>query len=293
MSETTKTVSRWLYTLLTCMFSLSFSSVASAQVIRYVHTDGLGSTSVLTDTNRNVIERREYEPYGANLGSPTDVVGYTGHVMDAATGLTYMQQRYYDPQVGLFLSADPIGAKDAEDTRLFNRYVYAFGNPYKFKDIDGRCPFCYMLNLRQELISKADRIDSASNATSDAVDFKFEAAAALGVGLEGSISLKNFEGQIGFIPVGIGADVNVSGQPKEGFKINIVDKQMDSKIEFSGGVSIKGGAIVHPGVDVNFDPGGSVEVVPKAGVGLGEMAKFSPVINFFEWGPLREKEINQ
>ncbi|PPU91111.1 hypothetical protein XhyaCFBP1156_21350, partial [Xanthomonas hyacinthi] len=59
---------------------------ASAQTVRYVHTDGLGSVVLVTDKDRNIIERSEYEPYGSLLNRPlTDGPGYTGHVMDAAT----------------------------------------------------------------------------------------------------------------------------------------------------------------------------------------------------------------
>ena len=40
-----------------------------------------------------------------------DGPGYTGHVTDAATGLVYMQQRYYDPMIGQrLLSVDPVVA---------------------------------------------------------------------------------------------------------------------------------------------------------------------------------------
>ncbi|MDQ3288888.1 MAG: hypothetical protein M3Q42_11655 [Pseudomonadota bacterium] len=113
---------------------------------KYQHTDALGSPVAVTDASRQVIERSEYEPYGKRLASSTpavkDGVGYTGHVEDAATGLTYMQQRYYDPGIGRFLSVDPVTAYDTGDYRYFNRYAYAFDNPYKFTDPDGRCPNC-------------------------------------------------------------------------------------------------------------------------------------------------------
>jgi len=33
-------------------------------------------------------------------------------VSDAATGLSYMQQRYMDPPLGVFLSVDPVTAYD-------------------------------------------------------------------------------------------------------------------------------------------------------------------------------------
>lgn len=49
----------------------------------------------------------------------------------------YMQQRYYDPQIGRFLSIDPVEAHSG-GSMYFNRYRYAAGNPYKFIDPDGR-----------------------------------------------------------------------------------------------------------------------------------------------------------
>lgn len=48
-----------------------------------------------------------------------------------------MQQRYMDPQLGVFLSVDPVTAYD-QPVGQFNRYRYANGNPYKFTDPDGR-----------------------------------------------------------------------------------------------------------------------------------------------------------
>ena len=60
--------------------------------------------------------------------------GYAGHVTDAATGLSYMQQRYYDPMAGRFLSTDPVAA----NVGGFSRYWYANNNPYKNIDPDGR-----------------------------------------------------------------------------------------------------------------------------------------------------------
>jgi RHS repeat-associated protein len=66
-------------------------------------------------------------------------IGFTGHVNDVDTGLVYMQQRYYDPIAGRFLSVDPV-TTDAKTGGHFNRYVYADNNPYKYTDPDGRSP---------------------------------------------------------------------------------------------------------------------------------------------------------
>ena len=48
-----------------------------------------------------------------------------------------MQQGYYDPVVGRFLSVDP-DPVSTETAWNFNRYGYANNNPYTFVDPDGR-----------------------------------------------------------------------------------------------------------------------------------------------------------
>jgi RHS repeat-associated protein len=105
---------------------------------RYQHTDALGSPVVVTNGPHAVLERNEYEPYGQVLaGGYVDRPGFTGHVKDAQTGMNYMQQRYYDPMIGRFLSVDPVTAI-SDPTNYFNRYKYANNNPYRFIDPDGR-----------------------------------------------------------------------------------------------------------------------------------------------------------
>ncbi len=112
-------------------------------VVKYQHTDALGSPVAVTDANRVVIEKNEYEPFGKVINHPLkDGPGYTGHVSDATTSMLYMQERYDDPGLGRTLSVDPVTAHSTGDYRYFNRYAYAFNNPYTFKDPDGRCPNC-------------------------------------------------------------------------------------------------------------------------------------------------------
>ncbi len=111
---------------------------SSTETLKYQHTDALGSPIAVTDTAKTTIESSEYEPFGQIVNKPLfDGPGYTGHVQDAATGMTYMQQRYYDPQIGRFLSVDPVTAYE-KPGQNFNRYWYANNNPYKFTDPDGR-----------------------------------------------------------------------------------------------------------------------------------------------------------
>lgn len=113
----------------------SMAPAAAQEVVEYVHTDALGSPVSITDASGNIIEHTMYEPFGAVMNRPLeDGPGYTGHVADPATGLTYMQQRYYDPSTAAFLSVDPIAASISG----FSKYPYANSNPYRFMDSDGR-----------------------------------------------------------------------------------------------------------------------------------------------------------
>ncbi|UXB39876.1 RHS repeat-associated core domain-containing protein [Stenotrophomonas maltophilia] len=130
-------IGAWLCCLLLMGLGLSPSAIAQT-TITYIHTDALGSVVAESDANGNVIKRYDYEPYGAVVGGQvTDGPGYAGHVSDSATGLSYMQQRYMDPQLGVFLSVDPVTAHQ-KPVEQFNRYRYANGNPYRFVDADGR-----------------------------------------------------------------------------------------------------------------------------------------------------------
>lgn len=109
---------------------------------RYSHTDALGSPVARSNSAGAVTERTRYEPYGATVAGSTNPtgIGFTGHVNDADTALVYMQQRYYDPVAGRFLSVDPV-TTNAKDGSSFNRYVYANNNPYKYTDPDGEFAF--------------------------------------------------------------------------------------------------------------------------------------------------------
>jgi RHS repeat-associated protein len=149
--------------------------------IKYIHTDALGSPVARTDANRAESNRTRYEPYGGTHsgGVPAGLeLGYTGHVNDDETGLVYMQQRYYEPLAGRFLSVDPV-VTDAKTGGHFNRYDYANNNPYRFTDPDGRVPMAVPLVVR---IAAAIAAAAKSAATSNA------GAAAAGVAGAAAVS---------------------------------------------------------------------------------------------------------
>ncbi len=129
---------------------------ASTGVLHYVHTDALGSPVVKSTNTQFAAEvtgsRRWHEPYGFTEMLTSSSVGFTGHFQDRETELVYMQQRYYDPVAGRFLSVDPV-TTDAGNGALFNRYMYAANNPFRFVDPDGRCTGSRLTNSDGTCIS--------------------------------------------------------------------------------------------------------------------------------------------
>ena len=81
-----------------------------------------------------------------------------------------MQQRYYDPVAGRFLSVDPV-TTNATDGSYFNRYVYALNNPFRFIDPAGTSPDCSDIGgstckSTGSLSGGVDRIGEAAAASS-------------------------------------------------------------------------------------------------------------------------------
>ncbi|MBB3227927.1 RHS repeat-associated protein [Luteibacter sp. Sphag1AF] len=117
--------------------SLSQAANASEKVTFY-YTDVQGTVLATADEQGNLSGSSDRKPYGIQvMGMRQNGPGYTGHIDDSDTALIYMQARYYDPEVGRFLSTDPI-RPSAANVYGFNGYAYANNNPVRFIDPDGR-----------------------------------------------------------------------------------------------------------------------------------------------------------
>ena len=114
----------------------------------YYHHDQLGTPILATDKNGNVVWAAQYNVFGqatittpsASVENPTitSSLRLPGQVEDEETGLHYNWHRYYDPEIGRYITSDMIGLKGG-----INTYEYVDGNPISFIDPSGMVTIKY------------------------------------------------------------------------------------------------------------------------------------------------------
>ena len=111
-------------------------SVRTGGRMYYFARDGLGSVIGLIDTiGMAATTRYDYTPVGEILvdsGTVVQPFRFKGREWDAEARLYYMRARYYDPQLGRFISEDPTGLAGG-----INPYVFAAADPVNASDPSG------------------------------------------------------------------------------------------------------------------------------------------------------------
>ncbi|VAW74333.1 hypothetical protein MNBD_GAMMA15-1337, partial [hydrothermal vent metagenome] len=124
----------------------------NAGLLYYAHLDPLGTPQALTDEAGTTVWTAVYDPYGkVMVNEDPDGDGniiefnarFPGQYYDQETGLYYNYFRYYDPQTGRYVTADPLGVvpdPNATQSNLNHLYVYANNNPVNLTDPYGLLP---------------------------------------------------------------------------------------------------------------------------------------------------------
>ncbi|MDJ0640912.1 MAG: RHS repeat-associated core domain-containing protein [Paracoccaceae bacterium] len=95
--------------------------------------DQLGSLRAITDSASALVTERSYKPFGeitvdtSSVGVAAETKGYIGERYDTDAGLQYLNARYYDPALGLFIQPD--WWEVTEPGVGTNRYAYAGNDP--------------------------------------------------------------------------------------------------------------------------------------------------------------------
>ncbi len=108
---------------------------------QFLHRDHLDSVRAITDGTGAVVERAVYKPFGeqtewltASQPAP-ESKGWIGERFDADAGLQYLNARYYDPVLGMFLQPDWFDVMQAGVGT--NRFSYSFNDPINKADPNG------------------------------------------------------------------------------------------------------------------------------------------------------------
>ncbi|WP_193395011.1 RHS repeat-associated core domain-containing protein, partial [Pseudomonas savastanoi] len=92
--------------------------------VYYFHTDQIGTPLEMTDAEGQIVWQAKYRAWGAVeklvVNEVEQNLRFQGQYFDVETGLHYNTFRYYDPEIGRFITQDPIGLLGGE-----NLYEYA------------------------------------------------------------------------------------------------------------------------------------------------------------------------
>ncbi len=81
--------------------------------VYYFHTDQIGTPLEMTDAEGQIVWQAKYRAWGAVeklvVNEVEQNLRFQGQYFDVETGLHYNTFRYYDPEIGRFITQDPIG----------------------------------------------------------------------------------------------------------------------------------------------------------------------------------------
>jgi len=165
----------------------------------YYQQDVLGNVTALTDSSGNIVERYEYDAFGAptiydsegeELDEPMQPYLFTAREYDATTGLYDYRTRSYSPELGRFLQPDTIDFAGGD----LNLYRYVSNRPTKHID---------PLGLSEETPSGSDSDDSGgdpdNNPCKKALSILIDTLGLVKTGVEDLFDLG---------PTGVGAGVS-------------------------------------------------------------------------------------
>jgi len=109
---------------------LEMANQNNHEFLRYFyHPDHLGSSSFITGATGEPTQHLEYLPFGElfieERSTWNTPYKFSGKELDDETGYSYFGARYYDPNISIWLSVDPM----ADDRSWVSPYSYCQNNP--------------------------------------------------------------------------------------------------------------------------------------------------------------------
>ena len=133
--------------------NLGVDDIISAKrgfIVEQYHKDALGSVTNLTDNSQLSTVNYRYSAFGSiesQSNAHQNEYTYTGRQIDREAGLYYYRSRYYNSEIGRFISIDNLilnkffnnknFKKVSYNIELINLYLYTSNNPVRFVDFTG------------------------------------------------------------------------------------------------------------------------------------------------------------
>ena len=102
----------------------------------------------LLDNTGKVVVKYRYDAWGkcqttvtddnASMIAELNPFRYRSYYYDTETGFYFLQTRYYDPEIGRFMTIDDVSYLDPESINGLNLYAYCLNNPVKYSDKIGK-----------------------------------------------------------------------------------------------------------------------------------------------------------
>ena len=179
--------------------------------------DVQGNIIALLDSNGRIVVKYAYDAWGnhtvydanGNINTDENFIGninpfrYRSYYYDTETKLYFLKTRYYDPEVGRFISPDSIEYLDPETINGLNLYAYCNNNPISNVDPNGNKWWRWLLGAVIIIAAVALSVVTAGVAA--------PISAALGGGMLGAIAGGAIAGAIGGAITSFGIGVAVQG----------------------------------------------------------------------------------
>ena len=117
-------------------------TLAAHSTVFYYVKDHLGSIRATVNENGTIVSHSDFYPFGLEMpgrsmiGLQRTTENYTSHELDAETKLLYAGARYLIPEIGRWMSVDPL----ADEFTSWSPYNYVQNNPTILVDPTGNCP---------------------------------------------------------------------------------------------------------------------------------------------------------
>ena len=135
----------WVYTVAPGIINnvlerLKANYAAGTTTSEYYQYDHRGNVAAVTDADGKILRGYQYDAFGnipfsfatgQSGAAPTDDILFTGKDLDPDTGLYYFNARWYDADLGRFLSQAVLGREDEHP------YLLCEGAPLSFVDCSG------------------------------------------------------------------------------------------------------------------------------------------------------------